>query len=368
MLAARYPVIIADEHQDARRDQHRVARILAEAGPVRLRIFGDPLQAIYDDGDAISWTQLEDEADACISLETPQRWSEAPELGEWILRARAALKAGMPLPMSGRPRGVRVTHVPGMPDAGFGRGNPRFLAQPLQTFLNRHQQGTVSVLAASRLLSVGLYGCGRGRLTFNEGADFTDAYSALERAIAAVGRPRDLCLVILDLLGEVATGLTAAFRQTLGRALTDYGIQAGRTRALVPILASFMPVYSCPDLAGFCAAIEGISRRPPDWLRLRQPECLRILGRIRPSGPNDAFEALDAAISTRKLSPPQPARSIGTIHKAKGLEYDHVLVGNFSAGHFADERGRRLAYVALSRARVSVELLVPALAPSPLLP
>ncbi|WP_114945260.1 UvrD-helicase domain-containing protein [Microvirga calopogonii] len=368
MVAARHPVIIADEHQDARRDQHRVARILAEAGPARLRIFGDPLQAIYDDGDAISWRQLECEADVCIALDTPQRWSQAPELGEWILRARDALKAGTALPMSGRPAAVRVTYVPGMPDAGFGRGNPRFLAQPLQAFLNRHRQGTVSVLAASRLLSVGLYGCGRGRLAFNEGADFEGAYSTLERAIAAVGHPRDLCLIILDLLGEVATGLTAAYRETLGRALTVQGIQAGRNRVLAPFLATFSPVYSRPDLASFCAVIEGIARCPPVWLRLRQPECLRILGRIRPSGPDDALEALDAAIGARKLSPPQPARSISTIHKAKGLEYDHVLVGNFSAGHFADERGRRLAYVALSRARASVEILVPALAPSPLLP
>jgi hypothetical protein len=50
------------------------------------------------------------------------------------------------------------------------------------------------------------------------------------------------------------------------------------------------------------------------------------------------------------------------------LEYDHVLIGNFSASHFGnDEMSRRVAYVALSRARRSITMLVPADQPSPLL-
>jgi DNA helicase-2/ATP-dependent DNA helicase PcrA len=61
-------------------------------------------------------------------------------------------------------------------------------------------------------------------------------------------------------------------------------------------------------------------------------------------------------------------RTVSTVHKAKGLEYDHVLIGNFSAAHFGDdEMSRRVAYVALSRARRSITMLVPADQPSPLL-
>lgn len=368
MVAARHPIIIADEHQDARRDQHQVMRLLAEVGQARLRIFGDPMQAIYDAGDAVPWEQLEQEADERVVLDTPQRWSQAPDLGEWILHARRALKAGDPLPLRERPRCVRVNRVSGMPDAGFGMGDPRYLMRPLQSFLDQHRRGTISVLAATRRLPAGLYSCGRRRLVFNEGAEFEEAYSALERAIEAIGRPRDLCAIILDLLSTLAIGLTAARRASLNRALTERGIETGRNRALVPFIMAFAPVYASPDLAGFCATVEGIMRHSPEWLQVRQPECLRILGRIRPLGVHDALEALDAAVSAHKLSPAQPTRSVGTIHKAKGLEYDHVLVANFSASHFAEERGRRLAYVALSRARANVEILVPMLAPSPLLP
>jgi DNA helicase IV len=55
--------------------------------------------------------------------------------------------------------------------------------------------------------------------------------------------------------------------------------------------------------------------------------------------------------------------------KAKGLEFDHVIVAHCSASPFPDDlEARRLIYVALSRACRSVTLLVSGRAPSPLLP
>jgi superfamily I DNA/RNA helicase len=59
---------------------------------------------------------------------------------------------------------------------------------------------------------------------------------------------------------------------------------------------------------------------------------------------------------------------VSTIHKAKGLEFENVLIGNFSAAHFGDdELSRKLAYVALSRAQRAITILVPGNNPSPLL-
>ena len=62
--------------------------------------------------------------------------------------------------------------------------------------------------------------------------------------------------------------------------------------------------------------------------------------------------------------------SLTTIHRAKGLEWDHVIVSNFDDEHFpyqhgnslsaaAEESERRLAYVAITRAKLSCSLLVP---------
>lgn len=364
MVGERYPVIIADEHQDARKEQHHVLRILAEAGRARLRIFGDPLQAIYDDGNGIGWDQLEREADARLLLETPHRWSQNPELGDWIMLARSALKAGAPLPLRSRPGCVRVTTVAGMPDAAFGKGDQRFLSAPLQAFLNRHERGTAAVLAATRNLTLGLFSCGRGRVRMNEGADFEAAYSALEAAVTAIGKPQELCKIIINLVSQAGTGFTSAHRHALDRALSPNELRPGRGHVLAPLMLAFAAVYRSPDLAGFCSAIEHVARKPPEWLNLREQECLRVLARIRPVDADDAFGALDAAVNARKRSPVRPARTVGTIHKSKGLEFDNVLVANCSETHFSGTRGRRLAYVALSRARLHLELLVPGLAPS----
>jgi superfamily I DNA/RNA helicase len=60
---------------------------------------------------------------------------------------------------------------------------------------------------------------------------------------------------------------------------------------------------------------------------------------------------------------------VSTIHKSKGIEFDHVILANFGASHFLDDQTcRRLAYVALSRARQSIHIIVPTQTPSPLLP
>lgn len=46
-VAAHYPVIVLDEHQDASVHQHEAVRLLREIGNAHLRIFGDPMQAIH---------------------------------------------------------------------------------------------------------------------------------------------------------------------------------------------------------------------------------------------------------------------------------------------------------------------------------
>ena len=50
LIGARYPVIILDEHQDASLAQRELVMILMQAGGSRLRIFGDPMQALHSGG------------------------------------------------------------------------------------------------------------------------------------------------------------------------------------------------------------------------------------------------------------------------------------------------------------------------------
>ena len=85
------------------------------------------------------------------------------------------------------------------------------------------------------------------------------------------------------------------------------------------------------------------------------------------------FDDLDAGLveitGHRTRSHPRPPdRAISTIHKAKGLECDDVIVMPCDAKTFANKADMRcLLYVALSRAKRRLMLVVSRTSPSPLL-
>ena len=87
----------------------------------------------------------------------------------------------------------------------------------------------------------------------------------------------------------------------------------------------------------------------------------------------EEFESPDSGLAEitnrrRYLRPKPPAKAISTIHKAKGLECDNVLLMPCDARNFPDRpEARCLLYVALSRAKKGLLLVVPRSNPSPLL-
>ena len=69
----------------------------------------------------------------------------------------------------------------------------------------------------------------------------------------------------------------------------------------------------------------------------------------------------------RSFRPKPPARAISTIHKAKGLECDSVIVMPCDAKTFPDKADARcLLYVALSRPKRRLALVMSKDNPSPL--
>jgi DNA helicase-2/ATP-dependent DNA helicase PcrA len=114
-LARRYPTVICDEHQDSSGDQHAVVMAMHAQGS-RVRIFADPMQKIFKDktfvgsAPACDWNELSAAAQAREELDKPHRWTTGcPLLGEWTLKARAALKAGSKIDLrSGLPPSVQI--------------------------------------------------------------------------------------------------------------------------------------------------------------------------------------------------------------------------------------------------------------------
>lgn len=88
---ARYPVVIADEHQDASHVQDQLVRSLA----TRMVIFADPMQLIHE------WRGADEarldahiaECDQVIELRTPHRWHGEPSIGQWLLDFELGCKA-----------------------------------------------------------------------------------------------------------------------------------------------------------------------------------------------------------------------------------------------------------------------------------
>lgn len=66
--------------------------------------------------------------------------------------------------------------------------------------------------------------------------------------------------------------------------------------------------------------------------------------------------------------PSPPRRALSSIHKAKGLQCDHAMIMACDSYQFSSTPYSRCKlYVALSRARTSLTLVVPDINPTPLL-
>ncbi len=84
---------------------------------------------------------------------------------------------------------------------------------------------------------------------------------------------------------------------------------------------------------------------------------------------DDAAQGFAEVMMRRSMMRPKPpTKSLSTVHKAKGLECDNVMLVNCDQGSFGETiYGRCKLYVALSRAKSSLTLVVPNVNASPLL-
>jgi superfamily I DNA/RNA helicase len=90
---------------------------------------------------------------------------------------------------------------------------------------------------------------------------------------------------------------------------------------------------------------------------------------VRPGSHSDLNEGFAQTTHHRAYSRPKPpVKAISTIHKAKGLECDGVIVVRCDEQTFSNsQEARCLLYVALSRAKSRLLLVVSRRTPSPLI-
>ncbi len=361
-VAAYYPLIVLDEHQDARISQHEAVFLLREIGGSRLRIFGDPMQAIHETSTepCVNWDRLWAAADDKACLEEPYRWSDARELGEWIMACRSALKAGNPISLKGAPRMVSVSSHAGL--AGPKRlRDVRAASSVVHRFLD-DAPNSAAILAYRNEMVKTVAQVGSWRAPINEGARLDELDTLIQAMEAHAGNAERLARAFLDFLSVIGAGLTQSLCSGLRGRL---GATINRQRAgskQNAWLNCLQAIYACPDHRGVATAMRAIRDMPPPGYTIRLHDHVWALCSFSRTDDPRGFRSMLGRIRRQRKCPPQ---MVSTIHKAKGLDFDHVLLCPVDRHQYPDgDLGARLLYVGLSRARLSIRLAVTADAPT----
>ena len=378
-LTQRYPLIVCDEHQDATLEQHGLIQALHDAG-ASVRIFFDFEQRIFPDRSSKKnpgsnagppWRDWLKHADVTEKLGYPHRWMpDSEELGRWILAARETLRDGGQIDLRGKlPAGVRVAFAENHAQA-YGRyqTDPKE-RKPIDAFVQANPK--LLILATTNDMARGLRAFFGRRIPIWEGytRDALDTLIASTRA--ANGDVQVVGEAMLNFLGKVARGFTpSGDGKILLREISEACVKrrTGKPAALQE-LARF--ILDAPDHRGVARALGRLAEqtRAGQILSSVEIDLNRELWEAVKLAEFEDAEAGLAEITQRRTYSrrPPPARAISTVHKAKGLECQSVLVMPCDGAHFTEKADhRRLLYVALSRPTRSLMLVLSRQKPSPL--
>jgi hypothetical protein len=376
-LAVRYRTVICDEHQDSSGEQHAIVMALQRQG-VRLRIFGDPMQKIFRERARVStsipcdWDALTRQAQAYEQLDHPHRWtSGCQELGQWTLSARSALKSGGSVNLRGRlPRSVTVIYAENQSQ----RNLEYQLASQDRREIDRFERSHPSLLILTRhnKIAHSLRGFFNRRVPLWEGHTRTGLENLVDAMSTGQGDAAALAAATVAFICEVGKGFSpSAFGNRFEQEARD-----GCTRSLrgkpaeIQALARFL--VNEPNHCGVAKMLRRLHELAEGDRQFSDVkiDCHREFWEATCLGDFDSAENGFAEITHRRVysRPKPPEKAISTIHKAKGLECDSVIVMPCDARTFPDkDEARCVLYVALSRAKSHLMLVVSRNDPSPLL-
>jgi DNA helicase-2/ATP-dependent DNA helicase PcrA len=377
-LAERYPIIICDEHQDASVDQHSVVMACHNAG-ASVRIFYDPMQSIFGGKDPTEaaerercWAKMKQSAHIIEELDYPHRWSnDSEQLGRWILSARATLRDGGKIDLSGElPRGISVIFAENQSQKWNGLQWAKEDSAPIYKL--ERQTPSLLVLAAQNATVSALRGLFGRRLPIWEG-HVRDNLSILIREIQKHSEDcQKIAAACIAFLESVTTGFsTSAYGKALLAEVVT-GCNAKRRGKPATLQSLGRLILEQPNHRGaskFLAEVHRLTCSDPAFRNIRIDRQLEFFDAIKLgdfADANDGFAEIARRRSFARLSVPRKA--ISTIHKAKGLEFANVLIIRCDGGQFKDDRASRcLLYVGISRAMKSLTLVVSRKSPCPLL-
>jgi DNA helicase-2/ATP-dependent DNA helicase PcrA len=376
-LAQRYPVVICDEHQDSSGDQHAVVMALLRAG-ARVRVFADPMQRVFRQEGGVGssppcdWAELTGEADAFEQLDTPHRWVLGrPDLGAWTLKARAALKTGGTVDLR---RDLPATVEVVFEENRAHRDRHYQLSPQDRKPVDAFEKGQSSLLILTRYTETGrsLRSFFNRRIPLWEGHVRDGLEKLVDKLRACEGDPAPVASAVVEFMKDVGKGFSASeFGNRLQEEVREgcsrkSAGKAARIQELGRLLAAE------PDHRGVAKVLQrlaGLKEVDSAFRKIEVDNQKEFWEAVRLGNYESADEGLAEITHRRTYSRPKPPeRAISTIHKAKGLECESVIVVPCDATTFPDKpEARCLLYVALSRAKCCLLLVVSRENPSPLL-
>ena len=368
---ARYPVIIADEHQDASALQDALVRRLAAE---RLIVLADPMQLIYGfrGSKPERLKRHAQECDARFELHTPHRWHGREAAGAWLLAVRARLQGqAVEVELPGEVKIVKCQY--------FNQMLPRVKGEAAAA-LNGGMD-TVAVIAAfnsdvGRLRS---YLCTQGLFPrqLGSGDDFEEARDEIEQ-LPLLGDVSNLAVHAIERVAKLVPTLKPGVVGTVKTRLTASGVNlAGNCGAEArSLLGALAPLYAQGPGSYFASVVGALDVCAANKHHLPRVEAVRALRATADAFGEadttleDVLERYAESVAAAAQAAPRLGRGlyVMTAHQAKGKEFDVVIVVNCGKSQFPDDdEHRRLFYVAITRGSRRWIVLAPSGDPSPLL-
>lgn len=376
-LAQRYPVVVCDEHQDSSGERHAIAMALHASGS-RLRIFADPMQAIFRPREYVGgrppldWATLTRDADRYEQLDTPHRWNDAsPDLGRWVLQARDTLKNGGRVDLSaGVPASVSLVFADNDAHGNLQYRPAHRHRRPIDAF-EQGAAGTLLMLTRYNDATISLRPAFNRRIALWEGHNRSALEKFVDDLTAGIGNPNLIAAAIVTFVQACCVGFTAANYATSFQQDVAEACRRDRRGRPAKIQELARLVIAEPDHRGASKVIARLAQLRTEDGDFRAIQ-LDSFKEFREASGLEAFPTAESALAEithrRTYSRPKPPdKAISTIHKAKGLECDDVIIMPCDARSFPDDSiSRRLLYVAMSRAKSRLMIVIPSGNPSPL--
>jgi hypothetical protein len=368
----RFPIVIADEHQDASALQDAVARRLGQS---RLVVFADPMQLIHGFRGA-SDARLDAHREDCdeeLSLTTPHRWHGSEHLAEWILAVRARLlgkerseaaPAELIIKRTNRQHGFNAVKA----QVKFAVGN---------AFSDGLRSIAVLALSNQQVGALRGYLCREGFRPRQIGsADFEDSRTDIEQ-LPLLTDTQSIAHHAVDRIADLIPTLKPASLTQAKERLQADGINLGQAGQEARIVLEPLGVLYTDGAGRYFEAVVGVVRAAQTvGHHVPRIEALRALQRTADAlagGDSDLTEAIsryarDVIAAAHAAPRAFDGLFVMTAHQAKGKEFQCVILADASEQLFPDNQdGRRLFYVATTRATKRWVVIAPDGGESPLL-